>query len=108
MWTVAQLWPEPGAAALAIRNLERQGFDTFYPTFSERKLRRGRARAIEVPVFSGYIFVALNDLRWVPINSTYGINRLLVRKVPNTEYNEPSEIAEFVYSSTNAVLAQER
>lgn len=69
-------------------------FGTFYPTFRKRKLRRGRTQSIEVPVFSGYIFIALNGLRWVPINSTYGVKKLLVRKAPHSEYNKPSEIVE--------------
>ena len=85
MWTVAQLRPEPGAAALAHPQPRTPGdLARFIRPSENANCVAAGLQAIEVPVFSGYIFVALNDLRWVPVNSTYGINRLLVRKVPNS------------------------
>ena len=40
-----------------------------------------------------YIFIELvNGQRWMPINSTYGVARLLTRPSPTGEYNEPCRI----------------
>jgi transcription antitermination factor NusG len=95
MWGVAQLRPQPNAVALAIRNLERQSFETFYPTFSLRRVRRNKLQTVATPVFAGYIFVNIGDhQRWAAINSTYGVSRLLVRKSPYHEYDEPSVISD--------------
>jgi hypothetical protein len=57
----------PTAVEVATRDLERQGFGTFHPTLSERKLRRNRLHTIAAPVFPGYFFVELHaGMRCLP------------------------------------------
>lgn len=93
MWGVAQLKPVLGSAELAITNLVRQGFEAFNPTFNERRVVRNKVRLEPRQVFSGYLFVGIrHDQRWSPINSTYGIARLITRKSSSSEYHEPSPI----------------
>lgn len=70
-WYLAQL--KPNSAALALRNLARQGFATFLP-----RLMRGGAPRPE-PMFPGYLFVGMADGqgRWMAINNTLGVARLV-------------------------------
>jgi transcriptional antiterminator RfaH len=47
------------------------------------------------PVFPCYVFIELADgQRWVPINSTFGVMRLLTRQANGSEYREPAVIAD--------------
>ena len=95
MWSVCQLKPTPDAAAVAIVNLERQGFAAFNPTFSACRIRRNKLRLEQQQVFPGYLFIELhNGQRWSPVNSTYGVARLLVRNAPDGLYNAPAIIAD--------------
>jgi len=76
-WFLAQL--KPNCGHIADRNLKRQGFRTFVP-FEEGTVRRGvRFVTASMLLFPGYIFVALDTAtgQWRPINSTYGITRLV-------------------------------
>ena len=59
-WYIIQF--KPNSHKIAVRNLQRQGFETFLP-----------------PLFSGYMFVACDQGQapWRQINSTYGISRML-------------------------------
>ena len=42
-----------------------------------------------------YLFIELHyGQRWPPINSTYGVNKLLTRKATGSEYLEPAGIAD--------------
>ncbi len=76
-WFLAQL--KPNCGSIAERNLKRQGFRTFMPLEEGTMRRGGRLVTAPVPLFPGYIFVALNTAtgQWRPINSTYGITRLV-------------------------------
>lgn len=72
---------KPMNEAFALKQLQRQGFDAFYPAYRrERRLRAaGGMLDLLVPLFPRYIFVEL-DLgvqRWRSVNNTYGIRRLL-------------------------------
>jgi len=76
-WFLAQL--KPNGAALAARNLKRQGFRTFLPTEC-RTFRSGSTfKTLQAPLFPGYIFVALDATSspWRSINSTVGVGRLV-------------------------------
>jgi transcription antitermination factor NusG len=91
MWSVAQV--RPNQAHIAIANLERQGFATFYPTFSVKRVLRHKIVTVPPPVFGGYLLVAIAEQqRWSPINSTYGVLRLLTRQADGSEYREPAVI----------------
>ena len=76
-WFIAQI--KPYSYDLAIRNLERQGFETFGPkmkiTIKERNIFINK----DVFVFPGYMFIGVDQLNsnWTKINSTYGILKLL-------------------------------
>lgn len=80
-WCVVNTLPNQEVRAEA--NLLRQGFRAWLP--ATRRLRR-HARKVDVvraPLFPGYLFVELDLDRdgWSPINSTYGVRRLLVQDV---------------------------
>jgi transcriptional antiterminator RfaH len=66
-------------ASWAILNLEHQGFATYFPTFPHKIVRHNKVRVVQQPIFPGYIFIrfSLSDHRYVAINSTSGVVRLL-------------------------------
>jgi transcriptional antiterminator RfaH len=68
-----------GEATWALLNLKHQGFVTHRPTFPERIVRRNKAVTVNRPVFPGYVFIwfTLSNRKYVAINSTYGVSRLL-------------------------------
>lgn len=76
-WFLAQL--KPNCAAIADRNLTRQGFQTFLPQEETTLPRNGKFMTALRPLFPGYIFVAFDAARgmWRTINATYGITRLV-------------------------------
>ena len=85
-WLVARI--KSNSYDLAIRNLERQGFETFFPKMKVTKKKENKFISKEVFVFPGYGFVGtdLQDSYWAKINSTYGVSKLL------TFNNKPCEI----------------
>ena len=76
-WFLAQLRPNCGQ--IAERNLTRQGFRTFLPLEQGTARRSGRFVDALMPLFPGYIFVAVQKSagQWRTINSTYGVTRLI-------------------------------
>ena len=66
-------------ATWALLNLQHQGFVTHWPTFPERIVRRNKVITISRPVFPGHIFIlfSLSDRKYVAINCTPGVVRLL-------------------------------
>jgi transcriptional antiterminator RfaH len=94
MWSVAQT--KPGQLDLALTNLARQGYGTFNPAIEKKRLNhRRKLVTVNEPLFPSYIFVEImQDQRWVPIRSTYGINKLLIWQVTGSEYLEPASIAD--------------
>jgi len=94
MWSVAQT--KPGQLDLVLTNLTRQGYRAFCPIFEKRKLD-GRRKLVTVsePLFINYLFIQLLDSqRGTPINSTFGVNKLLTRTAADSEYLEPVIIAD--------------
>lgn len=85
-WLVAQI--KANSYDLAIRNLERQGFQTFLPKMKVTIKKENKFINKDVFVFPGYIFVSvdLHKSDWSKINSTYGVLKLLAFN------NKPSEI----------------
>jgi len=76
-WYLAQLKPQ--SHRVALRNLDRQGFETFLPQI-ELTRRRGSGFSTKVqPLFPGYIFVEFDMLQddWHRINSTIGVSRVV-------------------------------
>ena len=76
-WFLAQV--KPNCGQIAARNLARQGFQTFLPTYDESVRHKGKFITKTKPLFAGYIFVAFDTGQggWHSINSTYGITRLV-------------------------------
>jgi transcriptional antiterminator RfaH len=72
-WGVAQT--KPREEELAVANLRRQGFEVFLPLLKERHKTEQRV----VPMFPGYVFVAIGEL-WQPIASTRGVKRIITTK----------------------------
>ena len=85
-WLIAQL--KPNSYDLAIRNLERQGFETFLPKMKVTIKKVNKFINKEALVFPGYAFIGvdLQNSYWTRINSTYGVSKLL------SFNNRPSEI----------------
>lgn len=59
---------------IATMNLERQGFDTYFPLLQQHKRRRNIYQAVSEPLFPRYLFVHLNAETddWSKIRSTRG------------------------------------
>lgn len=76
-WYVAQL--RPNYLHNALRNLTRQGIETFNPTHTMSKQKGNRFQKRTEQLFPGYLFVSLdpNGTAWRKVNSTYGVSRLI-------------------------------
>jgi hypothetical protein len=80
------------AEIMALRHLERQKFEVFFP-FYLTKSKRGRD--LVKALFPSYMFVHLDeDTHWSPINSTYGVRRLLCYESDGSPYREPHRLGE--------------
>lgn len=65
----------------AILNLRRQGYDAWLPIRRKTRRHARRIETIKAALFPSYLFVALDVAqdRWRPINSTFGVRRLVMR-----------------------------
>ena len=67
--------------ALAMTNLNRQGFECYMPMLKMEKLRRHKATLVEEPMFPRYLFIRLDTSgsgpSWSPIRSTLGVSQLV-------------------------------
>lgn len=63
----------------AAENLQNQGFEVFHPFIVVEKLRAGKLKLVEEPLFPYYLFIHLNNVtdNWRPIRSTRGVLKLL-------------------------------
>lgn len=66
--------------AIAVANLQRQGFTTYCPVIRKRRSHARKVDHVLRPLFPGYVFVRLDGVgrHWRPILSTTGV-RALVR-----------------------------
>ena len=80
----------PHQEALALRNIRRQGFTSFYP-FS--LVANNRRRLVVRPLFPGYIFIQLDDqvFNWSPLNNTLGVRRLITATTAG-DYRYPARV----------------
>ena len=64
---------------LAVKNLNRQGFETFLPLHDTTSRRLSRFISTSKPLFPGYMFIKFDrtEFEWHKINSTYGVSRLI-------------------------------
>ena len=105
-WFVVQI--KPNSYELAIRNLERQGFQTLLPKMKVTIKKENKFINKDAFLFPGYVFVGidLQSSNWSKINSTYGVLKLL------SFNNKPSEISyDFImalkkryYDNTNLII----
>jgi transcriptional antiterminator RfaH len=67
--------------ALAMTNLNRQGFECYVPMIKMEKMRRHKATLVEEPMFPRYLFIRLDTSgsgpSWSPIRSTLGVSQLV-------------------------------
>ena len=77
LWYVARV--KQGKAAVAMRGLDDQGFDPYYPLMTVAVARAGRTIDRSEPVFPSYLFVRSEPepQRWRAMNGTRGVVRLL-------------------------------
>ena len=64
---------------LAVKNLNRQGFETFLPLHEATSRKLSRFINTSKPLFPGYMFIRFDkaESEWHKINSTYGVSRLI-------------------------------
>lgn len=76
-WYAAQVLPQK--EGYAKMHLERQGFATFFPRFYTTRTHARKTETVLRSLFPGYIFVAfdIERDRWLSINSTRGVIRLV-------------------------------
>jgi transcriptional antiterminator RfaH len=72
----------------AAHHLERQGFQIYLPRYLKRRSHARKIEIIPVPLFPGYMFVAVDmeTQRWRAIRSTVGVLRLV------TNVDEPAPV----------------
>ena len=70
---------KPNKQNIALENLKRQGFETFYPLLENTKRTNARFKKSFSPLFPGYIFVFFNieDSSWIRIKYTFGVSRIV-------------------------------
>jgi len=85
-WFIVQI--RPNSYDLALRNLERQGLETFFPKMKATIKKENKFIYKDLPVFPGYAFIRfdLQNFNWTKINSTYGVSKIL------SFNNKPSEV----------------
>ena len=70
---------KPNKQNIALENLKRQGFETFYPLLENTKRANSRFKNSFSPLFPGYIFVSFNIKysSWIKIKYTIGVSRIV-------------------------------
>jgi transcriptional antiterminator RfaH len=68
---------KPNAETIAQLNLDRQGYEVYFPRLLQSMPCRGRWRERVVPLFPGYLFLRLDEGRQplAPVQSTLGVAR---------------------------------
>jgi transcriptional antiterminator RfaH len=76
-WFVAHT--QPHAETKAVSNLNRQGFEIYFPRYLKRRRHARRIETVAAPLFPRYLFVAVDIAaqRWRSIYSTIGVARLV-------------------------------
>jgi transcriptional antiterminator RfaH len=74
----------------AVKNLNRQGFETFLPLHDNTSRKLSRFINTTKPLFPGYMFINFDraETEWYKINNTYGVSRLItfntiLKSIPN-------------------------
>lgn len=70
---------KPNSHKIAVKNLNRQGYETFLPVQEVTRRTAAHFTVDLKPLFPGYLFVQVDTLSapWRRLNSTYGVSRLV-------------------------------
>ena len=70
---------KPNKQKIALENLKRQGFETFYPLLEKTNRTNSRFKNSFSPLFPGYIFVSfdIEDSNWIKIKYTIGVSKIV-------------------------------
>jgi transcriptional antiterminator RfaH len=75
----------------AVKNLTRQGFETFLPLYNSTSRKASRFISSSRPLFPGYMFITFDRTKseWHKINNTFGVSRLItfnstIQSIPST------------------------
>jgi transcriptional antiterminator RfaH len=95
-WYVVQT--QVNAEAKAARNLERQGFEVYFPRYLKRRSHARKIEKIAAPLFPRYLFVRIDmaTQRWRSIQSTFGVSHLVLNG------SDPASVAQPIVSSLKA------
>ena len=79
---------KPNNQNIALKNLERQGFESYYPLFDKTIRTSSKFKNTLSPLFPGYMFVNfdINESEWIKIKYTLGVLRIIGFN------NKPSEV----------------
>jgi transcriptional antiterminator RfaH len=77
-WLLAHTQPQCEQRAAA--NLERQGYEIYFPRYLKRRRHARKLDLVEAPLFPRYVFVNIETAakRWRSIQSTLGVSRLVL------------------------------
>ena len=93
---------KPRQEALALDNLQRQGYECYLPLISVEKLRRKLLVPADEPLFPRYFFIRLDASQqgksWNPIRYTTGVSRLV------SFGNVPAKVDDALVSAIQAQL----
>lgn len=88
-WFVAQTHPHCESKASV--HLERQGFTTYLPRYRKRRRHARRIEQTAAPLFPRYLFVSIDlaTQRWLSIDLTIGVTRLICNGDVPTSVPQP-------------------
>ncbi len=77
-WLVAQT--QPNSEIKAAHNLAKQGYEVYLPRYLKRRRHARKTDYVAAPLFPRYVFIGadLSTQRWRPIQSTFGVTRLVI------------------------------
>src|SRR5271155_936861 len=110
------VYTERNAEVQAMWRLVRQGFDTFLPFWTEKRVLRGRRERVRSLLFPNYIFVAQDSEshRFAAIEETQGVLQVVkcgdapIRMPPMVIENIVHEIQAGRYSNGSRKVVAER
>ncbi len=74
-WYAIKVRTNGEVSTLAV--LQSRGFDPYCPTQKERRRYTDRMKAVDVPIFPGYLFCRFNPQNKVPILSSPGVQHIV-------------------------------
>jgi len=76
------LHTKPRQEALALQQLQQQGYPCYLPTLRVEKVRQGALVVVQEPLFPRYLFIQLGEeasaRSWGPVRSTRGVSKLVM------------------------------